>query len=85
MDKYLKGNKIAPLQYACLASMLRSALVLKGCNLNAPLALIHQFLIALFFIFLTLCNPSFHLKMPISYKMIVSGGNNMNRIQSMDY
>ena len=35
LDTCLRGIKIAPLQHACLAS---SALVLKWCNFNAPLA-----------------------------------------------
>ena len=40
MDKRERSNKIAP---------LRTGLVPEGCNFIAPLTLIQQFLIALFF------------------------------------
>ena len=48
LDNCLRSNKIkkiAPLKNACLDSLLKPA---KGCNFSAPLALIQQFLIALF-------------------------------------
>ena len=49
LDKCLRGNKIAPLWHA--HALLCLALVSKGCNFNAPLVLIQQFLIVLFFKF----------------------------------
>ena len=61
LDKCLRGNKIAPLWHACLTSLC-SALVLKACNFIAPLTLIQQFHIALFFHFLVYCGALGHFK-----------------------
>ena len=48
LDKCLGGNKIEALWYTCL-TLQYLVLVPKGCNIIAPLALVQQFLIALFF------------------------------------